>query len=317
MCERLVHTSYIASYNLFLGTWKFSMSHECHFHRIVPTQYVSTHCAESVSNNIYRSANDNIISFVYCGSSIHMITMEYARKMILVDPHSLEQLQVNLSHEQSQSAKGCGSILSRDTMSLDDASQCPLKPPMDNILRQNYDTTRARNTCSYCEKMFSKRTNYLRHLGLIHHVDASGKPIEEATLQRYKDYNHKANSSESAGPKRRNQRIDDAPGFRLELDRILNSKEERTNRYDCRMYDSTNLMKKKACVIGKGSYKHRSSKMRTVAPVQENTMDKQRIKKIRNIGKKSAEEAPTKKRTMSPEQRRILKRKIIKTWLPY
>ena len=167
--------------------------------------------------------------------------------------------------------------------------------------------------------MFSKRTNYLRHLGLIHHVDASGKPIEEATLQRYKNYNRKANSSENAGPERRNQRIDDATCFNLELDRILNSKEDRTNRYNCRMNDNTNLMKKKACVIGKESYKHRLNKMRTLTPAQENTMDKQRImiKKTRNIGKKSVEEAPTKKRTMSPEQCQILKRNIIKTWLPY
>jgi len=45
--------------------------------------------------------------------------------------------------------------------------------------------------CNECESTFRQRTNYLRHLGIIHEKDEAGEPISDEALDRMKSYNAK------------------------------------------------------------------------------------------------------------------------------
>ena len=47
--------------------------------------------------------------------------------------------------------------------------------------------------CIRCKKTFTQRTNYLRHLGLIHRIDENEAPITEATYKRYAGYSKRKN----------------------------------------------------------------------------------------------------------------------------
>jgi len=63
----------------------------------------------------------------------------------------------------------------------------------ENMPKLKYTKRRAKTTfaCNECASTFTQRTNYLRHLGIIHGKDKDGELITESELQRMRGYNAK------------------------------------------------------------------------------------------------------------------------------
>ena len=237
--------------------------------------------------------------------------MEYATKLLLIDPRNHEQLL--LDAKKSQPVEGCGNILNRNAMPLDDdGSHCRSKPSFNNILRHNYDKTCEKNTCSTCGRTFARRINYRRHLALIHRIDISGNSIDDTTFHRYKSWNVRC-----ADRHQETRKHDNETYFNSELDRLLNMKEEEATRLRGNRIDNhRNVVEKKTSV------KEQSKKMRMSSPVQSCAKDKSknmihRKVKTHIIGTKSVKEQSNKKPALSPEQRRARQRTVLKTWLAY
>ena len=215
--------------------------------------------------------------------------MEYTKKFILVEPHKLDQLRLNKG-ESDVKLQTAGNISSHDIKKLHDEIQwqtnAALPPSPGDVVRKNDGR---KHTCSYCWKMFAERTNYLRHLGLVHRVDVSGKPIDDITFHRYKNYNSRTNSNENGKHKHMTIITRTKLPLPFNANRKLIEEEGENTKCGACVADG-DMISRKSHTIGQ-------------------TSTKQRANKVRPMKKK--------KRTMSPEQRRLLRQKIMKNWLAY
>ena len=200
--------------------------------------------------------------------------MEHCHKFVLVEPHKFEQLRQSKT-EPSVITQTGGNASSLE--SLREECQYQSNDQQFTPGKGGCQNDRIKHTCSYCGNVFVKRTNYLRHIGLIHRVDVSGRAIDEATYYRYKSYNCKTNVNYE-----RQKCVD-----------VQEKSDSSRNRY----YKEENT-----CHRVRGLDRKMTTRKQHISG---QTPTKECMNKSRS------------KRTMSSEQKRKLRHKIAKTWLAY